>query len=129
MDRQRRQRLEKLVLVMQRLKNFHEAQHAGHLASAAAANSEAGEIAARLDAGDAMAALFPDLYHRRAANALQRGRESAKRAEAEARNVMAADARSNALARAWREVADLEERSQADKERLEFIERRTEPGT
>ncbi|WP_048647446.1 hypothetical protein [Nitratireductor soli] len=129
MANQRRQRLEKLVLVMQRLKNVHEAQRAGHLAMAAAADTEAGEITARLDAGDAMAALFPELYHRRVANALQRSRESSARAQAEARNIMAADARSNALARAYREATDLEERDRADKDRLEFIERGAAPKT
>ncbi|EKF41591.1 hypothetical protein [Nitratireductor indicus] len=123
MSKDRRERLGKLVNVMERLKDFHQAQHAGHLAAAVRANAEAEEIAGRIDAGDAMSSLFPDLYHRRVADALRRGRESTLRAETEARAVIAADARTNALARAYREAAAFEERDKADKERLEFIQR------
>ncbi|EIM74668.1 hypothetical protein A33O_10873 [Nitratireductor aquibiodomus RA22] len=124
----RQKRLQKLVLVMQRLKDFHQAQHAAHMAEAAAARDEARTITETLDSGTAMTALFPELYHRRVASALERSRTSADRARQEAQSIMQADARSNALARAYREAADLEERSAADKERLEFIERRRTNG-
>ncbi|WP_404934563.1 hypothetical protein [Nitratireductor sp. L15S-10] len=119
----RQKRLQKLVLVMQRLKDFHQAQHAAHIAEAAVAQEEAKAITETLDAGTAMTALFPELYHRRVANALERSRTSAERARQEAHRLLQADARGNALARAYREASDLSERSTADRERLEFIER------
>ena len=100
----RQKRLQKLVLVMQRLKDFHQAQHAAHMAEAAAARDEARTITETLDSGTAMTA------------------------DHTATTPGPADARSNALARAYREAADLEERSAADKERLEFIERRSTNG-
>lgn len=120
-------RLARLVTVMQRLKDYHQARHAGHLAQAAAARSDADDIAARLDAGEEMSALFPELYHRRIASALQHSRDSAERARAEAQNVLAADRRGDALARAYREASDLDERDRADKERLEFLQHRGAP--
>ena len=46
-----------------------------------------------------------------------------ERARQEAQRLLQADARGNALARAYREATDLSERSAADRERLEFIER------
>ncbi|WP_367718137.1 hypothetical protein AB2N04_07835 [Nitratireductor sp. GISD-1A_MAKvit] len=119
----RQKRLQKLVLVMQRLKNFHQAQHAAHLAAAAAAENEAKSIGETLDDGTLMSELFPELYHRRASNALERSRASSERARHEARNVLEADARGDALTRAYREASELAERNDADRERLEFIER------
>ncbi|MFC5585268.1 hypothetical protein ACFPOD_09100 [Nitratireductor kimnyeongensis] len=124
----RQKRLQKLVLVMQRLKDFHQAQHAAHMADAAVAQEEAKAITETLDAGTDMTALFPELYHRRVANALERSRASAERARQEAERLLQADARGNALARAYREASDLSERNAADKERLEFIERRKTSG-
>lgn len=123
MTAQRRQRLGKLVHVMKRLKAYHEARHAGHMAEAMAAEREAGAIAERLDAADPMADLFPDLYHRRIDGALKRGRVSGERAQREARNVTTAGARADTLERAYREAADWDERDRADKDRLEFIQR------
>ncbi len=119
----RQKRLQKLVTVMQRLKDFHQAQHAAHMAEAAVAHEEAKAITETLDAGSAMTALFPELYHRRVASALERSRTSTERARQEAQRLLQADARGNALARAYREATDLSERSAADRERLEFIER------
>ncbi|MDV6225396.1 hypothetical protein R2G56_03770 [Nitratireductor aquimarinus] len=120
----RQKRLQKLVLVMQRLKDYHQAQHATHLAQAIAAEEEAKAITDTLDTGTDMTNLFPELYHRRVASAMERRHASAARARQEVGNIIQADARGNALARAYREATDLEERSAADKERLEFIERR-----
>ncbi|WP_295806227.1 hypothetical protein [uncultured Nitratireductor sp.] len=124
MSTPRQKRLRKLVSVMERLKNYHQAQHAAHMAETVAAEEEAKSITDTLDTGTTMTALFPDLYHRRVANALERSRSSAERARQEAQSIMQADARGNALARAYREATNMEERSSADKERLEFIERR-----
>ncbi|MCR4264813.1 hypothetical protein [Nitratireductor sp. ZSWI3] len=114
---------------MQHLTDYHQARHAGHLAQAASASSEAEEITARIDAGEAMSALFPEIYHRRIADALQRSRASAENAQAEARKAVTADARTSALARAYREAASAEERDLADKERLELIQRGKASGT
>jgi hypothetical protein len=88
-----------------------------------AATGEASEIAARFDADDSLAGMFPEIYHRRIGSALAREEKNRDLAEAEAARLATATARTNMVERAYRDVRREEERTQADRERLEMITR------
>ncbi|WP_245260924.1 hypothetical protein [Chelativorans sp. J32] len=118
----------KLLTLQKRVKELHEARHAAFLKEAAAAEREATEIARRLEASESLAALFPDLYHRRIAQALARREANEDKAAQEARKIAAADARANIVERAHREVLKKHERNVEEKAILEFIEQRLKPG-
>lgn len=115
----RRDRLRKLVTVQEKLKALHETRRAGHLAAAAAARREAQDIAARLDSGDPMTGLFPDLYSRHIAGAVAREQAELQAAEAEAHRIAVASVRGDVVGRKYREVNAQVERDMADRERLE----------
>ena len=68
----RKERLKKLVSVQEQLKALHEMRHAGFLAEASSAESEAAELRERFDAEGSLSALFPEIYHRRIDQALMR---------------------------------------------------------
>ena len=119
----RRDRLKKLIRLQGQVKAMHEMRNAQHRLAAAAAREEAAEIAARFDAPDSYAGLFPDLYNERIAKALSRGDDQDAKAAVEARNVTRAAMRGDIVERAYREVRALEERDDIEKEALEFIER------
>jgi hypothetical protein len=121
----RKDRLKKLVKVQEQLKAFHETRHAGFLAAASAAETEARDLAKSFDAEASYSALFPELYNRRIASALTRKDTSLERARGEAGRVATATARTNMVERAYREVLRTVERDQADRERLELIQRKT----
>jgi hypothetical protein len=120
----RKDRLKKLVEVQEQLKALHETRRAGFLAEAAAAGQEAQALAARFDAADSLAALFPELYHNRIAGALQRREASMENARAEAGRVAAATARTNMVERAYKAARAEDERQRGDRERLDLIEQR-----
>lgn len=120
----RSKRLKKLVNVHEQLKSVHEAQRAGFLAEAASAEREAAEIAAHFDGPSSLSTLFPDIYHKRIGQAVERGRAGREKAAGQASNVALATARTNMVERAYREAREREERDAADRERLETIERR-----
>lgn len=117
------QRLKKLVKVQEQLKALHETRHASFLAAAATAETEARELSERSDAEGSLASLFPELYARKIAEALERKETELDNARTEAGRVATATARTNMVERAWREVRQRSERDKADIDRLELVQR------
>ena len=116
------QRLKKLVTVQEQLKALHETRRATLLAEAHAAEAEARALAERFDQPDSLSGLFPDLYHRRIAEAADRQAEKLESARREAGLIATATARVNMVERAYREVSTQNERQKSDRERLEIVE-------
>jgi hypothetical protein len=117
----RKERLRKLVLVQEQLKALHETRHGTFLAQAGAAEAEAKELVEHFDADRSLAGLFPDLYHRRIANALVRQEASLESARQEASLIATATARTNMVERAYKDVRRRDERERTDRERLDLI--------
>ncbi|AZO61344.1 MAG: hypothetical protein E5X23_09925 [Mesorhizobium sp.] len=117
----RKDRLKKLVKVQEQLKAVHETRHAGFLSAAAAAESEAKELIGHFDADSSLASLFPELYHRRIANALGQQKQNLESAREEATLIAAATARTNMVERAYRDARRRDERERSDRERLDLI--------
>jgi hypothetical protein len=117
----RKDRLRKLVLVQEQLKALHETRHAAFLSAAAAAETEARELVEHFDAPDTLAGLFPDLYHRRIANAVARQEANQESARREAALVATATARTNMVERAYKDVRRRDDRERSDRERLDLI--------
>ncbi|MER2534800.1 MAG: hypothetical protein ABTQ31_06500 [Rhizobiaceae bacterium] len=117
----RASRLGKLLEVQRQMKALHETRRAGLLAEAVRAEQEAADIAARLDGGDAMATMFPELYHRRIDAALRLAGERKQAAQDEAQKVSAATLREKRIAQAHREAAGWEERLREERQRLDTI--------
>ncbi|RRI07882.1 hypothetical protein EH240_01195 [Mesorhizobium tamadayense] len=117
----RKDRLRKLVKVQEQLKALHETRHAGFLSAAAAAESEAKELIEHFDTDSSLAGLFPELYHRRIANALGRQKQSLEDARQEAALIATATARTNMVERAYKNVRRRDERERSDRERLDLI--------
>jgi len=115
-------RLAKLLEVQEQLKALHETRRAGFLAAAAAAEDEARRLAARFDEADSLSGLFPELYHRRIANALAERDRNVEQARHEAGLVAQATLRTNMVERSYRQTSREEERRQEDRQRLEIIE-------
>jgi len=120
----RQDRLRKLVSVQERLKALHETRHAGFLATAAAAEAEAKELIEHFDAVGSLGGLFPELYHRRIADALGRQKQNLENARQEAVLVATATARTNMVERTYKDVRRRDERERSDRERLELIGQR-----
>ncbi len=118
----RRERLRKLVTVQEQLKALHEARRAGLLSEAANADTEARALMERFDDPDSLSSLFPDLYHRRIADALTCRDARLESAKVEAGLVAKATARTNMVERAYRDARRQDERQQSDRERLDIIE-------
>lgn len=117
----RKERLKKLVKVQEQLKALHETRHASFLAAAASAETEAKELVQHFDADQSMAVLFPDLYHRRIANALIRQEASLESARQEVGLIATATARTNMVERAYKDVRRQDERERSDRDRLDLI--------
>jgi len=117
----RKDRLKKLVKVQEQLKALHETRHAGFLSAAAAAESEARELIEHFDTGSSLGGLFPELYHRRIANALGREKQNLESAQQQAALIAIATARTNMVERAYKDVRRREERERSDRERLDLI--------
>jgi hypothetical protein len=117
----RKDRLKKLVGVQEQLRAFHEMRHLGYRAEATAAMRDAEAMRTRFDAEDSLSALFPEIYHRRIEQALERAARNLALAEQEAGRVATATARTNMIERAYRSASRQEERTRADSERLEMI--------
>ncbi|MGB3643828.1 MAG: hypothetical protein WBG88_06820 [Mesorhizobium sp.] len=124
----RQQRLKKLVAVQEQLKALHETRRATLLAEAHAAEAEAHALAQRFDEPNSLSGLFPDLYNRRIAGAVQRQQESLDDARREAGLVAAATARANMVERAYKEVSRRDERERSDRDRLDLIGNRRPRG-
>jgi hypothetical protein len=124
----RKDRLKKLVKVQEQLKALHETRHAGFLAVAARAESEARELIERFDTDSSLAGLFPALYHRRITDALGRQRQNLEDAKQEAALIATATARTNMVERAYRDVRRRDERERSDRERLDLISQRKDQG-
>ncbi|ESY22933.1 MULTISPECIES: hypothetical protein [unclassified Mesorhizobium] len=120
----RKERLKKLVKVQEQLKALHETRHAAFLAAAATAETEARELVQHFDADQSMAVLFPDLYHRRIANALVRQEASLESARQEITLIATATARTNMVERAYKDVRSRDERERSDRDRLDLIAQR-----
>ena len=119
----RKDRLEKLVIVQEKLKAFHETRHAGFVAASQAAGAEAEAVARLSDVAGSMAEVFPDLYHRRISGALDRKHAENEKARDEATLLATATARTKMVERAWRDSVRWDEREKGDRERLEIVER------
>jgi hypothetical protein len=117
----RKDRLKKLVLVQEQLKALHETRHATFLSAAAAAEAEARQLVEHFDAADSLAGLFPDLYHRRIANAVARREASLESARQEAALIATATARTNMVERTYMDVRRRDDRERSDRERLDLI--------
>lgn len=117
----RRQRLKKLVQVQEQLKALHETRHATFLSQAHSAEAEARELVERFDTSGSLSGLFPDLYHRRIANAVERQQANLEGASREAGLVVAATARTNMVERAYKDVSRRDERERSDRDRLDLI--------
>lgn len=120
----RKERLKKLVKVQEQLKALHETRHAAFLAAAATAKTEAKELVQHFDADQSMAVLFPDLYHRRIANALVRQEASLESARQEITLIATTTARTNMVERAYKDVRSRDERERSDRDRLDLIAQR-----
>lgn len=120
----RKDRLKKLVDVQEQLKALHEMRRAGHLAAAAQADAEAKALVEHFDAAGSVASLFPELYHRRIANAVARQEQNLDSARQEAALVATATARVNMVERAYSTARRQDERERGDRERLEIIEQK-----
>ncbi|TIR96152.1 MAG: hypothetical protein E5X19_14460, partial [Mesorhizobium sp.] len=107
--------------VQEQLKAVHETRHAGFLSAAAAAESEAKELIGHFDADSSLAGLFPELYHRRIANALGQQKQNLESAREEATLIAAATARTNMVERAYMDARRRDERERSDRERLDLI--------
>lgn len=121
----RTKRLRQLIDLQQKLKAIHETRHAGFLREAAAAGAEAEDLARRSQEASPLADLFPGLYARRVARALERKAEMTALAAKEARKIAAEEARTDVVRRNYREAVRQEERSGAEKEILEILSRPT----
>ena len=119
----RKERLRKLVTVQEQLKALHETRHAGFLSAAAAAEQEAADLARRFDAEDSLSGLFPEIYNRRIGNALASQENNIAMARNEVGRIATATARTNMVERAYREIRRQDDRDNADRERLDMIER------
>ncbi|RWO96947.1 hypothetical protein [Mesorhizobium sp.] len=117
----RKDRLKKLVKIQEQLKALHETRHATFLAAASAAEAEAKELVGHFDQADSLSALFPDLYHRRIAQAVVRQEANLASARQEASLIAAATARTNMVERAYKDVRNRDERERSDRERLDLI--------
>lgn len=121
----RTKRLRQLIDLQQKLKAIHETRHAGFLRDAAAADAEAADLARRSQEASPLADLFPGLYERRVARALERKAEMTAQAEKEARKIAAEEARTDVVRRNYRDALRQEERTGAEKEILEILSRPT----
>jgi hypothetical protein len=119
----RKDRLKRVLDLQEKLKRLHETRHATHLSGAVAAEREAREIGERLDAEDSLSEVFPEIYHRRIANANRERMESLARARVEAERLATANARTDIVERNYRQARQEDERQRGEKDRLEHIER------
>jgi hypothetical protein len=120
---ERTDRLKRLLDVQGKLLKLHETRRAGYLAHAAEARADADDLARRVDQSGALTALFPDLYSRRIASALDRETASLAAAAVEARRVAEADIRTKRVAEAHGEAERGDERRQEEVDALEIVER------
>jgi hypothetical protein len=121
----RTKRLRQLIDLQKQMKAIHETRHAGFLRDAAAAAAEAEDLARRSQEASPLADLFPGLYERRVARALEKKAEMTEFARKEARKIAAEEARTDVVRRNYREAVRQEERSGAEKEILEILSRPT----
>ncbi|TGQ71203.1 hypothetical protein EN829_002125 [Mesorhizobium sp. M00.F.Ca.ET.186.01.1.1] len=117
----RKDRLRKLVKVQEQLKALHETRHATFLAAASSAEAEAEELVAHFDQSSSLSGLFPDLYHKRIAQAVVRQEASLESARQEVGLIAAATARTNMVERTYKDVRRRDERERSDRERLDLI--------
>lgn len=120
----RKDRLKKLVKVQEQLKALHETRRAGFLAAASTAGQETADLMQRFDAEGSLSVLFPELYHRRIAEAADRQTQNLESAQREAGLLASATARTNMVERAYRTARRDDERQKSDRDRLELIEQK-----
>lgn len=123
----RTKRLRQLIDLQGKLKAIHETRHAGYLRDAAAAQTEADELAQLAGEASPLSGLFPGLHERRITRAHERKAEMTDLAHKEARKIAAEDARADVIRRNYRDAVRKEERASAEKEILEILSRPTPP--
>ena len=124
----RKDRLKKLVKVQEQLKALHETRHAGFLSAAANAEAEARKIVEHFDTDTSLANVFPELYHRRIANALEQQKANLENARQEAALIATATARTNMVERAYKDERRRDERERSDREWLDLIMQKRNDG-
>lgn len=122
----RTKRLQKLVKVQDQLRALHEMRHAMHLANAAAARRDAEELVARFDAPGSLSALFPDVYHRRIADAFAHADAELEKARDESSRLATATARANIVQRDYRDARQADERRSSERMLLDLIEQKSQ---
>lgn len=127
MDKRRERRLARLVDLQGKLQRLHETRQGAHLRAADAASGEAEEIVRHFEADDGLAALFPELYHRRIGAALDRADQARAAAHVEARHVATAKTRAQTAEKNRRDIASRIERDSDEKDLLELLQT-LEPG-
>ncbi len=120
----RADRLKRIVRLQRQIEALHETKRANHLSQAASARQETNELVESLNAASPLPGLFPDIYNRRIGSSIEREDRERRHAGLEAQKLANATARVKIVEKAWKEAARLEERDEADKERLEIVERR-----
>jgi len=123
----RKDRLEKLMHLEQRVRQLHETRYATQVAAANAARTEAEELARRFEAADSFGSLFPALYSNRISQAMGREQVSLARARVEAGKVTTAKLRGNAIEEQWRVERDRVERAEQERDALEQAQRGAKP--
>ncbi|MGE0500380.1 MAG: hypothetical protein AB7I79_01860 [Rhizobiaceae bacterium] len=122
--KQRLSRLAGLHDAQRRLQAVHEARHATLLAAAARAEAEVADLRARADADTSLARVFPELYSRHIAAALDRAAESRALAVQQAASVAEATLRSDRLADLARIARRDDERHADERTAQEIVEQR-----
>ena len=122
----RTKRLQKLVKVQDQLRALHEMRHAMHLANAAAARRDAEELVAGFDAPGSLSALFPDVYHRKIADAFARADAELEKARDESSRLATATARSSIRQRDYRGARQAYERRSSERMLLDLIEQKSQ---
>lgn len=115
----RTDRLTKVLVLQEKLKELHETRQALHTANARFAAEEAEDVVNAFNAEGSLSSVFPEVYHARIASATAAKQHHLANAHVEGLRVAKASARLNAVAREVgisRRADDrgLEERDQAE---------------
>lgn len=121
------ERLKRLARAQKTLKAYHEMRHAILAAQAQAAAAEADDLMRRKDGEASLATVFPEVYERGIAQALQRRDRLEEEARAAVPRIVTETLRSSVADRNLRDARRDDERDKAEKDVLEAIEQRLAP--
>jgi hypothetical protein len=124
MDANRVRRLKHLLHIQEQLKALHEAHQAGHQSRAGEARAEAEALMTAAGSDALMPRLFPELYHRRIEEAVEREAGHRRKATAAAAEARTARARLGIVEDAYREASQIVDRHREEVERLELPQMR-----